>query len=70
MFFTGVIGPVRDAFTRAHLTGFIGEDHFFLSNQQAVDAFIEHAVAREFKPYALQTNAKENGVHYSQGFAK
>ncbi len=56
--FAGVIGPVRDAFARAHLTDFIGKDHFFLSNQQAVDAFdnqLQH-LHPAFENYALQSN--------------
>jgi len=71
VFFTGVIGPVRDAFTRAQLTGFIGEDHFFLSNQQAIDAFDNRSGTEQFKSYALQTNVIEDDVaHHQEVFAE
>ncbi|MDZ4683323.1 MAG: SulP family inorganic anion transporter, partial [Saprospiraceae bacterium] len=64
MVFTGVIGPVRDAFTRSHLTDFVGEDHFFLSNQQAIDAFDNRSASERFKPYVLQTNVTDHAIDH------
>jgi SulP family sulfate permease len=60
VFFTGLIGPVRDTFARSGMTEFLGADKFFLSNQQAVDAF-DRRRARQapndpLQAYALQTN--------------
>lgn len=37
--FTGVKGPVRDAFQKNHLTDKIGKDRFFMSIQEAVDCY-------------------------------
>jgi SulP family sulfate permease len=36
--FTGVKGPIRDAMKKAHLLEVIGENRFFLTTQDAVDA--------------------------------
>ncbi|MCU0347279.1 MAG: solute carrier family 26 protein [Saprospiraceae bacterium] len=58
--FTSVIGPVRDTLNRWGLTEAIGKDCFFMSNQQAIDAFDGKAVgngqARSFEEYVLQAN--------------
>ncbi len=56
--FVSVKGPVRDAMARAGLIEKIGEENFFLSNQQAVDACDSvHSDQREhLAKYALQTN--------------
>jgi len=54
--FTSVIGPVRDALSRWGLVDVIGEDHFFMSNQQAVDAFTKKQEANHFQEYVLQAN--------------
>lgn len=54
--FTSVIGPVRDAMSRWGLVEVIGEDHFFMSNQQAVDAFTKKQEANHFQEYILQAN--------------
>lgn len=71
VYFTGVIGPVRDAFSKSHLTDFIGKDKFFLSNQQAVDAFDnEHSEGNAFSTYTLQNNVKNNGIHHQEVSAK
>ncbi len=60
VFFTSVIGPVRDALNKWGLTPAIGEDSFFMSNQQAVDAFDNSSVhkdaVRDYKEYLLQAN--------------
>ena len=57
LYFTGVIGPVRDTMRRWGLTAVIGEQHFFMSNQQAVDAFdggLRREEARGYEDYVLQ----------------
>jgi len=57
--FTGVKGPVRDAMEKTHLIEIIGEQHFFMSVQKAVD-FVDNqkngVQQVEFKEYVLQTN--------------
>lgn len=60
--FSGVKGPVRDALEKGHLTGKIGEDHFFMSIQEAVDYHDQKhsdALSREhkFAEYTLQSDA-------------
>ncbi|MBX2927633.1 MAG: solute carrier family 26 protein [Saprospiraceae bacterium] len=55
-FFVSVKGPVRDAMAKAHLTDKIGGQYFFMSNQQAVDAFDNIRQGNDFTPYILQTN--------------
>lgn len=55
--FTSVIGPVRDTLRRWGITNTIGEDQFYMSNQQAVDAFdgiSRNGTATNFKEYVLQ----------------
>lgn len=67
VYFTGLIGPVRDAFSKAKLTDMLGNDHFFLSNQQAVDAFdnrYEKEYQKVFQPYTLQSNVKNEGISH------
>ncbi len=57
--FTSVIGPVRDTLNRWEMTDFIGADAFFMSNQQAIDAFDEkpnNGTVGDFKEYILQAN--------------
>lgn len=57
--FTSVIGPVRDTLNRWELTEAIGKDNFFMSNQQAIDAFDGNAsngAVKDFREYVLQSN--------------
>ena len=54
--FHSVKGPVRDAMAKAHLIEKIGEDHFFMSNQEAVDFVARKEDSQQWKPYVLQTN--------------
>ena len=57
--FSGIKGPVRDAMRKAHLTEKVGEDCFFMSIQEAVDAFVTssgHHKRDDMKSYVLQTN--------------
>ncbi|RMG24507.1 MAG: solute carrier 26 family protein [Bacteroidetes bacterium] len=59
LYLSGVKGPVRDALHRAGLIQKIGQDHFFLSVQEAVDAIDagkEADQGEKFQPYTLQTN--------------
>lgn len=57
--FTSVIGPVRDTLGRWGLTEVIGADSFFMSNQQAIEAFdgkASNGTVKDFKEYVLQAN--------------
>ncbi len=59
LYFTGVIGPVRDTMSRWGLTAVIGAQHFFMNNQQAVDAFdgsLLHTGVKDYEGYVLQSN--------------
>lgn len=60
-YFAGVKGPMRDALSRAHFTEKTGDDHFFLSTQDAVDAFDQKLATDTRKGFALQTNHHEQG---------
>lgn len=57
--FSGIKGPVRDAMTKAHLVEAIGEDHFFMSIQEGVDAIAEKSKkdrGKDMQEYVLQSN--------------
>ncbi len=58
--FSGVKGPVRDAMAKAHLTDKIGDNNFFMSIEEAVEAFDGEADSdngkKGMKGYVLQTN--------------
>lgn len=61
VYFTSVIGPVRDTLNRWGLTHSIGENSFFMSNYQAIQAFdqkqgIAVSNRREYEEYILQSN--------------
>lgn len=58
VYFVSVKGPVRDAMAKGHLIEKIGEQNFFMSNQQAVDAFDQKAKVGQdpYAGYVLQTN--------------
>ncbi|MBK9016609.1 MAG: solute carrier family 26 protein [Saprospiraceae bacterium] len=59
VFFTSVIGPVRDTLNRWELTETIGEKQFFMSNQQAIDTFdgvSANGVVKDYREYILQSN--------------
>ena len=60
LYFTGLIGPVRDIFAKTGLVDLIGTDKIFMCNQQAVDEY-DHAPGSEdrlqqYRDYALQNN--------------
>lgn len=60
--FSGVIGPVRDAFRRGKLVEKVGEHNFFMSIQDAVDCVDQkcsETVNPPFVEYTLQTNENE-----------
>ena len=57
--FTGVIGPVRDTMAKGNLLKKIGEQHFFMSVQDAVDSIDTEQVSKEpvnHQEFTLQTN--------------
>ena len=61
LYFTGMIGPVRDALHKSELMSEIKFENCFLSVQAAVDAFEKHKNNREHKSdhfkYVEQTNS-------------
>lgn len=58
IFFTGVIGPVRDAMKKGHLLEKVGKNNFFMSVQEAVDAHDASGQKdlSKYKEFTLQTN--------------
>lgn len=59
VYFTKVIGPVRDAMKKWGLMEIIGENNFFMSNQQAIEAFDgnrQKGSGHGFESYVLQAN--------------
>jgi SulP family sulfate permease len=57
--FSGIKGPVRDAMAKASLIKTVGEDHFFMSIQDGVDAFAAQSdkeAGKDMQEYVLQTN--------------
>ncbi|MEL7122459.1 MAG: solute carrier family 26 protein, partial [Bacteroidota bacterium] len=56
--FSGVKGPIRDAMKKAHLVEKVGETHFFLSIQDAVNHLDHKSVYSngEMVPFILQNN--------------
>jgi SulP family sulfate permease len=60
LYFTNLIGPVRDIFAKSGLVELIGANNLFMSNQQAVDHFDNAAnrvgQSQLYKDYALQSN--------------
>ena len=61
VFFSGIKGPVRDAFQRSNLTQLIGIDHCFMSVQEAVNHIQgkhngKEISTKQLRPYLLQTN--------------
>ena len=55
LFFASVKGPVRDAMNRSHLIEKIGEHHFFMSIQEAVN-YLDTEKRPETEHYVLQVN--------------
>jgi SulP family sulfate permease len=60
IFFTGIKGPLRDKMIRSGFMNKVKEDHFFMSIQEAVDAYDSIMNMAEksgkFKKYVKQTN--------------
>lgn len=63
IYFTNVIGPVRDMMTRAGLSDKFGRQHFFMNIPNAVDYFNSHTTKTHLHPYVHQTNVKEEKPH-------
>lgn len=55
LFFASIKGPVRDAMNRSHLIEKIGENHFFMSIQEAVN-FVDTEKRPTTNQYVLQVN--------------
>lgn len=56
VYFSGVIGPVRDAMSRGGIVENIGVDHFFMSVHKACEFFKTKAEKADHKEYTLQSN--------------
>ncbi len=54
--FSGLIGPVRDAFRKNGLFALVGEHNFYFSVKDAVEAVRSGTEGRSVDDYALQTN--------------
>jgi SulP family sulfate permease len=55
LYFIGVIGPVRDLFKSSKVVEKFGENHFFVSIQDAL-AYYEYQADAEYRDYALQSD--------------
>ena len=55
LYFVGLKGPIRDQLKQTGFTEQLGEDHFFMRIQHAVDYFDEKSGHR-YRDYALQAN--------------
>ena len=55
LYFIGVIGPVRDLFKSSKVVEKFGENHFFVSIQDAL-AYYEHQADAQHQKYALQSD--------------
>ncbi len=60
LYFTSLIGPVRDIFAKSGLVELIGANNLVMSDQQAVDHFDDadnvSNQSQQYKDYALQSN--------------
>lgn len=56
LYFIGVIGPVRDLFKSNKVVEKFGDNHFFVSIQDALD-FYDNRNAADYAEYALQTDS-------------
>ncbi len=58
LYFCCVKGPLRDALTKSHLVDLIGQDHFFMTVQEAVDAHdqIANQQTDSLREFTLQNN--------------
>lgn len=63
-YFSGLIGPVRDFFQRTGFTSDVGEDHFFVDVQSAIDYLDDDAKKRnkQMMKAALQTNVFKEDI--------
>ncbi|MBK7871098.1 MAG: solute carrier family 26 protein [Saprospiraceae bacterium] len=58
IYFSNMIGPVRDMMTRAGLMKKFGKEHFFMNIPDAVEYFDSKASKNHLDQYILQTNVK------------
>ncbi len=58
LWFSNVIGPVRDIMYRGNLINQVGKEYFFVGVQNAVDYYEENK-ENEFQKYTMQTNVPE-----------
>lgn len=58
VYFSGLIGPVRDLLTKTEFIKEVGEDHFFVDVQSAIDYYENDSKIRnkQMLKHALQTN--------------
>ena len=56
LYFTGLIGPVRDVLKKSHIFKEFGEEHFFLHINEALDYIERSQVTLSNKEYVFQTN--------------
>ena len=58
VYFSGLIGPVRDLLTKTEFIQEVGEDHFFVDVQSAIDYYENDSKIRnkQILKHALQTN--------------
>ncbi len=53
--FVNVKGPLRDVLKKNHITDMLGEEHFHLKLQNAID-FIDRGIKQSDVPYAMQSD--------------
>ncbi len=61
VYFASVIGPVRDFLKRTGFMGEVGESHFFLGIQTAIDCYKEQGKPNQHVNYAVQTGVRSEG---------
>lgn len=64
IYFTNVIGPVRDMMTRAEVMKKFGEQHFFMNVPDAVEYFDSQATKEYLQPYVHQTNIQKTKAEH------
>ena len=61
IYFTGVIGPLRDTLAQSNFTQQLGQDHFFMSVQEAIDHHDQKGDSNDQnsnESFILQTNTE------------
>lgn len=64
IYFTNVIGPVRDMMTRAEMMKKFGLQHFFMNIPDAVEYFDSQATKDHLQPYVHQTNIQKTKTEH------